>query len=369
MHFFHFIFLIALTCLYWVQSLAVQPFFVNTWVTQGLVLLSSLFQTNFIFVGWLNNGYFPLSNLYESLLFLSWALTTFLGVMHLNLYSFTTNNVGFGTVGEQKRELPWPGHFWNPTVSGSILMPIIVLVNAFISFLPQQLKQTTALVPALQSNWLQMHVVVMISAYAFLILGGLFSIAYLVVSLGYMRKPNSFLPHQASQHFNASSLTTLPSKQTTNGAPTLSSSNATQVEGTTYATLQQNSQKPYWGNEKSNQVFSDLETNRLTQLAQMCDNYSYRSIGLGWPLLTMGLLSGAVWANQTWGSYWSWDPKETWALITWFIFAIYLHTRLSKGWNGQKSAWLAVFGFITLWICYLGVNLMAKGLHSYGFFQ
>ena len=97
------------------------------------------------------------------------------------------------------------------------------------------------------------------------------------------------------------------------------------------------------------------------------DNLSYRILGLGFPLLTMGLLSGAIWANQTWGSYWSWDPKETWALITWFIFAIYFHTRLSKGWSGFKSALLASFGFIIIWICYLGVNLMGKGLHSYGF--
>ena len=81
----------------------------------------------------------------------------------------------------------------------------------------------------------------------------------------------------------------------------------------------------------------------------------------------MGLLPGAVWANQTWGSYWSWDPKETWALITWFIFAIYFHTRLSNGWSGFKSSLLASFGFIIIWICYLGVNLMGKGLHSYGF--
>ena len=97
------------------------------------------------------------------------------------------------------------------------------------------------------------------------------------------------------------------------------------------------------------------------------DNLSYRILGFGFPLLTMGLFSGAIWANQTWGSYWSWDPKETWALITWFIFAIYFHIRLSKGWSGFKSSLLASFGFIIIWICYLGVNLMGKGLHSYGF--
>ncbi len=98
------------------------------------------------------------------------------------------------------------------------------------------------------------------------------------------------------------------------------------------------------------------------------DNFSYRIIGLGFPFLTIGILSGSIWANEAWGSYWSWDPKETWALITWLIFAIYLHTRFIRGWSGWKSSIIASFGFIVVWVCYLGVNLLGKGLHSYGWF-
>ena len=98
------------------------------------------------------------------------------------------------------------------------------------------------------------------------------------------------------------------------------------------------------------------------------DNISYRLIGIGFLFLTIGILSGSVWANEAWGSYWSWDPKETWALITWIIFAIYLHIRLVKGWKGLKPAAIASFGFLIVWICYLGVNLLGKGLHSYGWF-
>lgn len=98
------------------------------------------------------------------------------------------------------------------------------------------------------------------------------------------------------------------------------------------------------------------------------DNISYRIIGLGFPLLTIGIVSGAVWANEAWGSYWSWDPKETWALITWLVFAAYLHARITKGWQGRKPALLAAGGFLVVWICYLGVNLLGKGLHSYGWF-
>ena len=110
------------------------------------------------------------------------------------------------------------------------------------------------------------------------------------------------------------------------------------------------------------------DTNTST-IAQTLDNLSYRTLGFGFPLLTIGILSGAVWANEAWGSYWSWDPKETWALITWLVFAIYLHTRLTKGWKGTGPALIATGGFVIVWICYLGVNLLGTGLHSYGWFQ
>lgn len=119
--------------------------------------------------------------------------------------------------------------------------------------------------------------------------------------------------------------------------------------------------------------FGILENNanfdlRLNQLSDEFDNYSYRIIGLGFPFLTLGILSGAIWANEAWGSYWSWDPKETWALITWLIFAIYLHTRYIYNWNGLRSSILGSIGFFIIWICYIGVNLLGKGLHSYGWF-
>jgi cytochrome c-type biogenesis protein CcsB len=110
-----------------------------------------------------------------------------------------------------------------------------------------------------------------------------------------------------------------------------------------------------------------LSPQRLS-LAETLDNISYRIIGLGFPLLTIGIIAGGVWANEAWGSYWSWDPKETWALITWLVFAAYLHARITRGWQGRRPAILAATGFVVVWICYLGVNLLGKGLHSYGWF-
>jgi cytochrome c-type biogenesis protein CcsB len=96
------------------------------------------------------------------------------------------------------------------------------------------------------------------------------------------------------------------------------------------------------------------------------DDVTYRMIAIGWPLLTAGIITGAVWANSAWGTYWSWDPKETWSLITWFIYAIYLHARYVRGWKGTQMAVISAVGFIAVIFTYLGVNLVLSGLHSYG---
>ncbi len=96
------------------------------------------------------------------------------------------------------------------------------------------------------------------------------------------------------------------------------------------------------------------------------DEVSYKTIAIGFPLLTIGIVTGAFWANVAWGSYWSWDPKETWSLIVWFIYAAYLHARITRGWMGKKAAVLSIVGFAATLFCYLGVNLILAGLHSYG---
>jgi cytochrome c-type biogenesis protein CcsB len=96
------------------------------------------------------------------------------------------------------------------------------------------------------------------------------------------------------------------------------------------------------------------------------DDVTYRMIAIGWPLLTGGIVTGAVWANSAWGTYWSWDPKETWSLITWFVYAIYLHARYVRGWKGTQMAVISAVGFLAVIFTYLGVNLVLSGLHSYG---
>jgi len=101
--------------------------------------------------------------------------------------------------------------------------------------------------------------------------------------------------------------------------------------------------------------------------AETLDDITYKLIAIGFPIFTLGgLIFGAIWADQAWGKYWTWDPKETWSLITWFFYAFFLHSRLMRGWKGKKVAIVAVLGFIAVIFTYLGVNLLLSGLHSYG---
>jgi cytochrome c-type biogenesis protein CcsB len=270
---------------YWISLYVPKNNFIFQ-TSKILVLFSNLLFTFTLLSRWIREGYFPLSNLYESLIFLCWGLSS----IHLFI-EFQTKS----------------------RLIGSISTPLMFFLSGFSSLtLPTEMQKALPLVPSLQSNWLMMHVSMMMISYATLIVGSLLSILYL-----------AFLWFQSSRVQLSVD----------------SSSNES-------ALLQTRSAK-----------LSLLET---------VDIWSYRIIGLGFPFLTIGIISGAVWANEAWGSYWSWDPKETWALITWLVFAIYLHSRLLKGWQGQKAALLGSSGFFVIWICYLGVNFLGKGLHSYG---
>jgi cytochrome c-type biogenesis protein CcsB len=254
---------------------------------------------------WLENGYFPLSNLYESLLFFTWGITAITVVIERNIAI---------------------------SLIGAVTSPLSLFVIGFATLsLPEGMQKAAPLVPALKSNWLMMHVSIMMLSYSTLITGSLLSILFLVLTLG------------KNVSLQGSSLggTNLQQVETRNMSMAV-------LEGT----INTNKEK--------------LRSYDSLSLLETLDNLSYRIIGLGFPLLTTGIIAGAVWANEAWGAYWSWDPKETWALITWFVFAAYLHARITKSWQGKRPAVLASIGFVVVWICYLGVNFLGKGLHSYG---
>ncbi|MBE1554082.1 c-type cytochrome biogenesis protein CcsB [Sporosarcina limicola] len=100
--------------------------------------------------------------------------------------------------------------------------------------------------------------------------------------------------------------------------------------------------------------------------SQLMDEIGYRAVMIGFPVFTLGaLIFAMIWAHEAWSRFWGWDPKEVWALITWLFYAAFLHLRLSRGWDGEKSAWLAVIGFIIIMFNLIAVNLIIAGLHSY----
>ncbi len=112
-----------------------------------------------------------------------------------------------------------------------------------------------------------------------------------------------------------------------------------------------------------------FQDNRLVQRflpsKEVLDEITYKSIAIVFPIWTASIILGAAWANEAWGGYWSWDPKEVWSLIVWLFFGAYLHARQLMGWKGKRVAWMVVFGFITVLICFFAINLYFPGLHSY----
>lgn len=280
---------------------------------------------------WIEGGYFPLSNLYESLFFVAWGITA----VHL--------------VAERMSQ---------STLVGAVTAPIVMGIAAFATLtLPATMQVSEPLVPALKSNWLMMHVSVMLISYAALMVGSLMAIAFLVVTRGQAVELRGSSVGTGS--FRDTKLRRLESESQTSSSEV--SPIALENSGGSTAVLEKVT------TPMATTSLKILSPQRLT-LADTLDNISYRIIGLGFPLLTIGIISGAVWANEAWGSYWSWDPKETWALITWLVFAAYLHARITKGWQGKRPAILAASGFLVVWVCYLGVNVLGKGLHSYGWF-
>ncbi len=399
---FSFFLLLVTVIIYWFET-AFHSKAEKQKFASSMVKLSNLSLTFLLGTRWITSHHFPLSNLYESLLFLSWSLT----VIHLILEKIS-----------------------NTLLIGVLLSPITLFVNGFALFtLPAEMQKGNFLTPALQSNWLMMHVTVMISSYAALLSGSILAIAFLIVTKN-INKNDSFvflqsqkisgtipLPRVDGEHKFPNLVPPVRgNKQLISDPDNFSFDKITKNSFNNLAFVKENKQlssdsfvgsvgvlSKIPSSAKQNQIASHFDEVKMkeqqnketknkeilfrkqngpnaffeekrgsqnrTHLAKTLDNLSYRTIGIGFPLLTIGILSGAVWANEAWGSYWSWDPKETWALITWFLFAIYLHTRITKGLQGEKPAIIASVGFVVIWICFLGVNLASQGLHTYGWLQ
>ncbi|MDD5629470.1 MAG: c-type cytochrome biogenesis protein CcsB [Elusimicrobia bacterium] len=218
-----------------------------------------LLQTAFLAQRWHASGHAPLANQFESLVSMSWGITALCAAF-------------------------WrlaPGEWLGPATSGLslVLLAVCALLDSTVA----------PLVPALQSNWLLLHVSVIMLAYSALALSFLAAAVYLTAY------------HGRHAHETAVGL----------------------------------------------------------------DRFNERSMALGYALLTAGIILGAVWANEAWGSYWSWDPKETWSLITWLVYTSAIHLRRTNRWQGRAMAWFSVAGFAVVLFTYFGVNYLMSSMHSY----
>jgi cytochrome c-type biogenesis protein CcsB len=214
-------------------------------------------------------GYVPLANMYESLVFFSWAIVLVYLIVDIRYHQRTI---------------------------GVIASPLAAIAIAVTSLVPGVRSEIRPLIPALQSNWLAIHVITCFLGYAAFAIAFGISVAYMI---------------------------------------------------------------------QSNRESSPRGPIRWLPISQTLDDLNYKAIVIGFPMLTLGIITGAAWASYAWGSYWSWDPKETWSLITWFIYAAFLHARYTREWRGKKTALLSIGGFCAVIFTYFGVNFLLAGLHSY----
>jgi len=323
-------------------------------VATGITVASFIAQTIAFMMRWVE-GYEmglrsfwrpPISNLYESLIFFVWCL-----ILGYLIIEFKYRNRSFG----------------------AFITPLAGLALAFIEMTGMS-KEIQPLMPALQSNWLLAHVTLSFISYATFGLSFGTALMYLIektekrtepayifwtVSLGVLVV---LLLAMGADFMEYHVLATTPEViksylfratfKSDSGAVSLASWAGTAlIIGLVWR----------YGYLLKRVVASFNVTTELL------DEITYKAIAVAFPVFTLGgLIFGAIWADQAWGVYWSWDPKETWSLITWFVYAFYLHARLMRGWKGRKVAVVAVVGFVAVVFTYLGVNLLLSGLHSYG---
>lgn len=237
----------------------------------ALTVIGWIVNTAALAVRTIETGRAPYANLFETMTLLSWMVVAGYIAMELK--------------------------YKRLRVLGTVIVSLAFLTIGAAAMLPYRYQAIEPLIPALQSNWLILHVITTFIGYAgFAIAFGL-GIIYL-------------FKERAERSGRSSFFDRFPS-------------------------------------------------------SELLDDMNYKFIAIGFPFVTLGIILGAIWANYAWGGYWSWDPKETWSLIVWFIYAGYFHGRLVRGWRGRKTAYFSIIGFIAVIFLYWGVSFVLPGLHAY----
>ena len=276
-------------------------FYAISWLNSKLLLLKKL-GSIFLFLSLISLtvalvfrgialNFFPLTNLYESLVIFAWAI--------IAAYLF----------------LEWK---FKIDSFGWVVSAFLLMVFLYASWLPPGQKQIAPLVPALQSYWRTIHVPPLLMSYALFLIGAFSSVGYLF----------------ETKIFNRSNQDQKDIKTT---------------------------------KETASGIKINSYVREISERAHFFDEVTYRCVTFGFPLLTIGIINGALWANHAWGALWQWDPKETMALVTWFIYATYLHFRLNTKVSGNVLALISIIGIAMVYLTYLGVNQFNfGGLHTYG---
>jgi cytochrome c-type biogenesis protein CcsB len=271
-------------------------------------------------------GHAPLSNLYESLVFFAWVI--------ILIYLIVERR-------------------YENRIIGAFTTPIAFLAMAYASLSPYVSSGIQPLLPALKSNWLIAHVIACFIGYA------AFAVAF-GISCMYLIKQDT--DDQQLSWVNFAKPVILFIIFALFGRVLLVSNWFRAGLAAVPACL-----AFYAAVFLIRQLPEDTK-NRLLDLfpaTDILDELNYQLVIFGFLFLSVGIITGAVWANSAWGRYWGWDPKETWSLITWFVYATLLHAKMMRGWQGRRIAFLSVVGFAAVVFTYFGVNLL-PGLHSYG---
>lgn len=344
-----------------------------------VTIIGFLAHLSYFITRWIASGHAPVSNMFE--------FTTAFGMLLVGaaiLFYFL---------------------YKSPLV-GLFALPIAIVILGYAAMFPRDIQP---LIPALQSHWLTIHVITAALGEAILAISAVVGLIYLLKNIDLTKKTKErtwleFIMFTLvlvlgfiviTVGFRAAGYEAAFDYVDKNGAqaevvyhmPALFGMN--EYSAKTEGTMQPLAEMPAIINAKTLTTFTWsvitgiilyflirlISRRRIAELvkplavkanSQLMDEIGYRSVLIGFPVFTLGaLIFAMIWAHEAWSRFWGWDPKEVWALITWLFYAAYLHLRLSRGWEGRKSAWLAVIGFAIIMFNLVAVNLVIAGLHSY----
>lgn len=355
----------------------------SRWATLGIVVTIAGFvaQLGYFITRWIAAGHAPVSNLFE--------FTTFFGMMLVGAFIVIY-------------------FIYRISLLGVFTLPIALLIIAYASMFPREISP---LIPALQSDWLHIHVTTAAAGEAILAISFAAGLIYLIrvvdqskpskrtfwleavlfcliTTLGFVAVSSAFGIADYEAKFTWIDKTGAK-KEAVYTMPALVGPNEWEMAKESAGRMEPLAEMPAIINAKKlNTVIWSLFGGALLYALlrlilrkrvaaalqplvknvnlDLTDEISYRAVAIGFPVFTLGaLIFAMIWAQIAWTRFWGWDPKEVWALITWLFYAAFLHLRLSKGWHGEKSAWLAVIGFAIIMFNLIAVNLVIAGLHSY----